>query len=423
MTTPLTSQQVTLLLRGGRVLRTGSARPEILDIAIDAGGSIVRIASAIHCYPDVPVADISGWLVTPGLVDIHQHLDKTATRRIVTNEVNTLKGAIAAFESFATGLSREDVMTRAQRTVEACIARGTVAIRSHVNVGTSSGLRGIEALAELRQRMSGRIRLQIVAFLTRDAGYSPGAAANWLEDAIAAGAESVGGAPAHAEDPDAFLDVVFEAAQRRDVSVDLHVDEHLDSATHRFQAIAERTEALGLQGRVIAGHCSALSALSKVDADRIIERLATAEIGVVTLPAANLYLLGRDADRLPPRGLTRVKDLIAGGVTVAAGSDNIQDPFVPVGTGDLLETARWTFLAAQFDARELGAVFCMVTTVPAEMMKLSNYGIYEGARADLLITEAEDEEDLVASGANRRIVFVGGKLAAGQIAITRAEQR
>jgi len=401
------------------VLKTGAAKPETLDIAIGADGSIIRIAPAIDCSLDVPVADISGQLVTPGLIDIHQHLDKAGTRRIIANQGTTLKSAVAAFEGFASGLSREDLMTRAKKTIEACVARGTVAIRSHVNVGSSSELRGIEALAELREAMAGRIKLQLVAFLSREAGYTRESASRWLKTAIAAGADCLGGAPAHAEDPDAFLDVIFEVAQHYDVSIDLHLDEHLDAADHHLRAVADRTEASGFQTRVVASHCSVLSAMSATDAHDIIERLAAAKIGVVTLPAANLYLLGRDTDRLQPRGLTRVKDLIAAGVCVATGSDNIQDPFVPVGTGDLLETARWTLLAAHFNARDLGTAFRMITTAPAKMMNLAGYGIYDGSRADLLIAGAEDEEDMIASGASKRAVLIGGKLVAGRLAVGR----
>ncbi len=422
MTLSARSQQPSLLLRGGNVLKAGASGPERLDIAITSNGTIARIAPSIDCDPEVPIADISGRLVTPGLVDIHQHLDKTATRRLVTNPDSTLTGAITAFETFQSAVAPEDLMFRAQKTVEACIARGTVAIRSHVNVGPKVALRGLEALAELRERIRERIRLQIVAFLSREAGYSASSATHWLETAIAAGADAIGGAPAHADNPEAFLDVIFDVAQRRDVPIDLHLDEHLDSTAHRIRSVVGRTEAAGFQSRVIAGHCSALGALPRVEAAKLIERLAVARIGVVTLPAANLYLLGRGADRLAPRGLTRVKELITAGVPVAAGSDNIQDAFVPVGTGDLLEIARWTVLAGHLNSTDLGAAFRMITSAPAQMMNLVGYGIDDGSRADLLITEAEDEEDMIASGATERTVLLGGKLVAGSLATALSAQ-
>jgi cytosine/creatinine deaminase len=119
----------------------------------------------------------------------------------------------------------------------------------------------------------------------------------------------------------------------------------------------------------------------------------------------------------PPRGLTRVTELLAAGVPVACASDNIQDPFVPTGSGDMLEMARWTLLAGHLGSAGLGHAYAMATTMPAQLLGLrETYGIHEGARADLVITDAEDAEDLVASGPLDRAVFVGGQLVAGRVA-------
>jgi len=148
----------------------------------------------------------------------------------------------------------------------------------------------------------------------------------------------------------------------------------------------------------------------------VIEGFAKAGIGVVTLPAANLFLQGRHAKKLPPRGLTRVVELQAACVPVAAASDNIQDPFVPTGSGDLLEIARWALLAGHLGSNDLGRAFEMVTATPARLMGLdADYGIREGARADLLITDAADAEELVAGGALERTVLVNGRVVAGTL--------
>ena len=171
-----------------------------------------------------------------------------------------------------------------------------------------------------------------------------------------------------------------------------------------------------MQGRVTAGHCCALSAVAPDELARIIEGLAGAGIAVITLPAANLFLQGRDAPSLPPRGLTRVRQLVAAGVPVAAASDNIQDPFIPTGSGDLLEVARWTLLAGHLGLTDHRTAFDMVASVPASIIGLgSSWGIHQGARADLLITDADDPEDLVATGSIKRAVMVGGRLVAGAL--------
>jgi cytosine deaminase len=274
-------------------------------------------------------------------------------------------------------------------------------------------VRGIEAMVELRERCAGRMTLQVVAHVTSDAARMRSAARAWIEQAVAVGADVIGGVPAFSDDPIAFIDLVFELAERHALPIDMHIDEHLDAGSLLFDPLIERTRAHGMQGRVVASHSSALSALAPKEAQRIVEGLAAAGIGVITLPAANLFLQGRDAQALPPRGLTRVRELRAAGVPVAAGSDNIQDPFVPTGSGDLLEIARWTVLAGHLGLNDLAIAFDMVSRAPASIMGLGDdWGIREGARADLLITEADDHEDLVASGALARTVMVGGRVVA-----------
>jgi len=201
--------------------------------------------------------------------------------------------------------------------------------------------------------------------------------------------------------------------ERHGKPIDLHLDEHLDAERTYFLEVAKRTRAHGMAGKVVASHSSALSALEPPDAKRVIEALANAGVGVITLPAANLFLQGRDAKKLTPRGLTRVVELQSAGVTVAAASDNIQDPFVPPGSGDLLEIARWTLLAGHLGSNDLGLAYDMISATPARLLGFEEYGIKVGARADLLITDAMDPADLVASGPLARTVLVNGRVVAG----------
>jgi cytosine deaminase len=383
---------------------------------IGDSGKIDRLAPGIEAGSGIKIIDLKGRLVVPGLVDAHQHLDKTRTVRTVPNPQGTLYGAIEAFGRYAAGMSAEDVAARAERTMAACLARGTVAIRSHANVDPEARLRGVEALVGVRSRWRSRMRLQVVAFVTAGATKAGAPAREWLDEAIALGADVVGGTPTYADNPMAFLDMLFDAAERHAKPIDLHLDEHLDATRTQFDAVIERTRAHGMAGKVVASHCSALSALEPREAARVIEGFAAAGIGVVTLPAANLFLQGRDAARLPPRGLTRIAELQNAGVPVASASDNIQDPFVPSGTGDLLEIARWALLAGHLGSNDLGKAFEMISCVPARLLGFGEeYGIRVGARADLLLTEAADPADLVASGSLARTVLVAGRVVAGSL--------
>jgi cytosine/creatinine deaminase len=400
-----------LLLKGGHVVQDGTYEPQAVDILIDANGRIAAIGNHQIAGTVPEVIDLRGRLVVPGLIDVHQHVDKSRTRRLVKNRSGTLDGALQAYQSFASGVTREDMLARAARTLDTCLAYGTVAIRSHTNIDPQTQCRGVEAMVELRERYADRMTLQIVAHVTSCATRMRDRAKTWLEQAISSGADIIGGVPAISDDPIAFLDMVFGLADKRGLPLDLHIDEHLDGNTLLFEPLVERTEALGLQGRVVASHSSALSAVNRVEAGRIIDKLARSQIAIVTLPAANLFLQGRDAAALPPRGLTRVADLIAAGTLVAAASDNIQDPFVPTGSGDMLEIARWTLLAGHLGLDDLNTAFDMVSRAPATIMGLrQDWGIRPGARADLLITDGKDAGDLVASGSLNRTVMVGGRI-------------
>lgn len=400
-----------LLLRGARV----AGHEEPVDLLVGASGHIERIARAMEAPPGARVAEMRGRLVAPGLIDAHQHLDKTRTLRAVKNPLGTLEGAIAEFARYAATMTPADIAARAERTMAACLERGTVAIRSHANVDPEAKLRGVEALVALRSRWRDRLRLQVAPFLTGGATRVGAPVREWMEEALRIGGDVISANPTHAERPAELLDMLFELAERHGKPIDVHLDEHLDAARVHFQALIERTRAYGMAGKVVASHCSALSALEPAEAARVVDGFASAGIGVVTLPAANLFLQGRHATKLPPRGLTRVVELQAAGVTVAAASDNIQDPFVPTGSGDVLEIARWALLAGHLGSNDLPRAYEMVTSAPAKLLGYEDYGVRVGARADLLITDAIDGADLVASGPLARTVLVAGRVVAGQL--------
>jgi len=396
-------------LTGGTVIQDdGSQSPS--DIVVGADGRIVAVEPYLDTSACDACVDITGSLVSPGFLDAHQHLDKTGVLRFTPNPSGTLQGARDAFAKYARTAGPDDIHKRATRTVERCLSRGTTGIRSHINVDKDAGFHGIETLAGIRDAEKDRITLQLVAFMTPH----PGQDFDWLAeniDGAVALADAVGGTPAVSEDPPRYLDILFSAAVKAGKPVDLHLDEHLKADVHLLDAALERVERFGMQGRTVFSHVSVLSALPRSEFQRIAERLLALDVGVVTLPAANLYLQGRDAEMLPPRGLTRVAELYRAGVTVATASDNIQDPFVPTGSGDMLEIARWTLLAGHLRGDELAAAHRMITTAPARLMGLGKeYGLRAGARADFVVTDCIDTDTLVAGGPDRAFVFSKGRL-------------
>ena len=396
-------------LTGGTVIHDDGSQ-SASDIIVGADGRFVVVEPYLVTSSCSASVDITGMLVSPGFLDAHQHLDKTGVLRFTPNPSGTLQGAREAFAKYARTASPDDIQKRATRTIGRCLSRGTTAIRSHINVDKDAGFHGIETLADIRDDAKDRITLQLVAFMTPH----PGQDFEWLEsniDRAVALADAVGGTPAVSEDPPRYLDILFSTAVKAGKPVDLHLDEHLNAGVHLLNAALDRVERFGMQGRTVFSHVSVLSALPRRDFQRIAERILALDVGVVTLPAANLYLQGRDHEMLPPRGLTRVAELHRAGITIATASDNIQDPFVPTGSGDMLEIARWTLLAGHLRGDELAAAHRMITKAPARLMGLGNdYGLRAGARADFVVTDCIDTETLVAGGPDRAFVFSKGRL-------------
>lgn len=398
-----------LLFSGGRIIEP-DGQLRAADILVGTDGRIAAVGNAIDVPPEALRLDVSSALISPGFVDMHQHLDKTGVLRFTPNPSGTLQGAREAFAKYARTAGPDDITHRALRTMTRCLSRGTTAIRSHVNVDKDAGFNGIEALARLRDTWAERMTLQLVAFMIPH----PGQDLDWLAanvDQALALADAVGGTPAVSEDPERYMDILFDAAARAGKPIDLHLDEHLDANRTHLSMALDRVERFGMQGRTVFSHISVLSALEPARATEILQRMIDLRVGAVTLPAANLYLQARDHDILPPRGLTRVAELLRGGVEIATASDNIQDPFVPTGTGDMLEMARWTLLAGNLMADELRDAYRMITSIPAGLMGLAgDYGIRPGARADLVLTDCEDTDTLIAGGSGHLRVLASGRL-------------
>jgi cytosine deaminase len=294
-----------------------------------------------------PIAPGEQWIALPAFAEPHAHLDKAFLAEVVDNPSGDLLGAIRAMEANRHLVTLADTIERAERAARLLLANGTTAIRTHADMTMENGLKSVEALITVRERLRGEVDIQVAVLCGWPSTGVRGADHRaLLREAIAMGVDLVGGCP-HLEDDaheanDNFLTIAAEAG----LPVDLHTDETLDPTMLALDDLACRVVATGFPHRVTASHCCSLG-MQPVDVQRAVaERVAEAGIGVVVLPHTNLYLQGRDHQAAMPRGLTAVKALRDAGVVVAAGADNLQDPFNPVGRGDPLETASLMMMAA-----------------------------------------------------------------------------
>jgi cytosine deaminase len=116
--------------------------------------------------------------------------------------------------------------------------------------------------------------------------------------------------------------------------------------------------------------------------------------------------------------MTRVKELMAAGLTVAFGHDCVMDPWYPLGSHDMLEVAQMGLHVAQMTGQaEMRACFEAVTSNGAKLLNLEGYGIAPGCNADLVVLQAEDAVEAIRLRAERLIVVRRG------LVLARAEPR
>jgi cytosine deaminase len=346
--------------------------------------------------------DLTGHVLLPSFVEPHAHLDKALTASLAHNLTGDLAGAIAAMEGLRASTTRADLIARAEAALCIHLAYGTTHIRSHVNVLPEVGLECLEALVEVRERWRGVIDLQLVALVNDTAG-------PLLRAALREGADVAGGCPHLEDDPDRAVAACLDAAGDAGKPVDLHTDETLNPAARSLETMADLVSRTGFPHQVTASHCVSLS-VRPPDAQRAVaEKVAAAGIAVVALPQTNLFLQGRDHPVGTPRGLAPVGALLRAGVTVAAGGDNLRDPFHVVGRGDALEVAALMVICGHLDpAHALGTV----TAAPRAALGLPPAGLAPGAAADLVALPGVDLLDALGAASAARTVWRDGRVVA-----------
>ena len=354
------------------------------------------------------IIDAKGGLLTTSLAEPHAHLDKAFLSERIANPTGDLMGAINAMESNRHMLTIEDTITRAERAVRLMVSNGVTAIRTHADVTEWNSLDSIEALTEVRNRTRDIVEMQIVALLGWPLSGDLGQANLTLgKKAIQLGADILGGCPHLDSDPVGSNIALLQLATELGCPLDLHTDEHTDEKRISLEDLADRVIATRFKYPVTASHCVSLGMQKQNDQKRISEKVALANIGVITLPHTNLFLQGRDNAVAPPRGLTAVKALRTAGVRVAAGADNLQDPFNPVGTGDPLETASLLVLAAHQLPED---AFAAISNTAKSVMGLSETQLKIGDLANLMLTPAGSIREAIANRTSRQMVMSLGRL-------------
>ena len=394
---------IDLLLRECRLPDGDSA----VHVAIADG----RIASVGREAPAArEVIEVEGRLVTPGLVDAHVHLDKALLHDRISATAGTAAEAIRLTGEAKRHFTVEDIRARARRVLDMAIAAGTTAMRGHVEVDPILELSALEAILPLKTEYAPAIDLQICAFAQEGILQSPGTE-GLLRRALTRGADLVGGCPYNDTDANEHIAIIFGLAQAFDVDVDFHID-FFDEPEHlHVREIIEQTLRTGWEGRVSVGHLTELAAIAIPDQDAIIADLAAARIGVIALPTTDLYLMGRGDGVNIRRGITPIRRLLDAGVPVALATNNVRNPFTPIGTADLADLTFLTTVAAHMGTpSEMRMLLDTITVHPARMLRLPDYGLAPGCRANLLVWDCATAEDAVATPPPRVLSIKDGRV-------------
>lgn len=364
-------------------------------------GWIAEIGAEVTAGDGDAVVSLDEALVLPGLVEGHIHLDKC----FIGDRWHPYRPGRSIAERIR--IEREELATarpveeRARALVELCVANGSAFIRTHVDVDPDVGLRHVEAILAVREACRDAARIEVVAFPQHGLLVKPGTL-ELMAAAIGLGADAVGGLdPATFDgDVDGHLDAVFGLAERTGKPVDIHLHDWGELGAGELAAIAARTVALGMRGRVAVSHAYALGAVDEATFARTAEALAEAGVSIMTnAPGDHAF---------PP-----VLRLREAGVNVFAGSDNVRDAWWPYGDADMLHRAEILGYRSGFSAdEELEVAFDLVSAAGARAVGLADYGLAVGCRADFCTVEAEHVPEAVVAHPPRKLVVQGARVVA-----------
>jgi cytosine deaminase len=398
------------------LLLTNAALPDGrtgMSVAVQ-GGRIAEVAAGLQA-PARETIDAAGWLLAPPFCDPHFHLDATLSYGLPrVNASGTLLEGIQLWGELKPLLRAEDMIARALAYCDWAVARGLLAIRSHVDTSDAS-LLPVQAMLEVKKQVAGYLDLQLVAFPQDGVLRAKGGLEN-LKRALDLGVDIVGGIP-HFErtmaEGAASVKLLCELAAGRGKLVDLHCDESDDPLSRHIETLAFEAQRLGLQGRVNGSHCTSMHSMDNYYASKLLPLIADSGVSVVANPLINITLQGRHDTYPKRRGMTRVPELLAAGVNVAFGHDCVMDPWYGLGSADMLEVAHMGLHVAQMTSRQgMRACFDAVTVNAAKVMHLQGYGLAPGCDASFVLLQARDVVEAIRLRANRLKVWRKGRLLA-----------
>ncbi len=387
------------------VLATAPDAPPI-DIGITAG-QVVALEPSLSAEADE--FDANGCLVCAGFVETHIHLDKSCIIDRCPPEDGRQADAVPRVAAVKSSFTVEDVYQRASRTLEKCLKHGATRMRTHLELDAGVEMRSFEAIEQLRRDYAWAIDLEICVFPQEGLTNNP-RSDELLVEALKRGAKVLGAAPNYDPDHAGQIHRVFALAREFGVDIDMHLDSGNSPETMDIHLVCELTERYGLQGRVAIGHGCKYSTMPPAALRKLARRISDAGVAVTVLPATDLFMMGRDQDHNVRRGVADLNLLVEHGVNCSISTNNVLNPFTPLGDCSLLRMANLQANVCQIgQANRLRECFAMLTERSARLMNLTDYGIRVGNPADIVVLDAMTPEQAVAEITPPLAVFKHGR--------------
>ena len=148
--------------------------------------------------------------------------------------------------------------------------------------------------------------------------------------------------------------------------------------------------------RVTASHTTAMHSYNGAYTSRLFRLLKLSGINFVANPLVNIHLQGRFDDYPKRRGITRVKEMLAAGINVCFGHDDVFDPWYPLGTGNMLQVLHMGLHVCQLMGyQQIDDGLRLITDNSARTFGLDDYGIETGNPANMIILPVESGFDAV----------------------------